>query len=880
MLLNKFKNIKILKSLKSRIFFSFSAMSFLLILFFSLYFINFTLDHVIELDKVKIEKTADEFSLKIFDFANQNLTLAKSVAISLENYETIKETERRKTFNNLLKNTLENSNDIVAIWVRFKPYSIDHLDSIYENKEDGISGQYIKTYYKDRKHVIEKNESIADVVFFNNFISENTRKQNAYILPHLVNEYKDSYTNKTNIVRFIVPIYNQNKFVGIVGVDVDIKNITDIISAEQQFYKIYLLSDDNRFIIHPNPKVQDKELTEAYPYLSEEYQFLKNLREGKKMYKLGNFLNETESNYYVFSSLTIPQANTVWNVAVGITERELYSQKRERTYIILILATLLFAGNLIFFWLLSNAVANSLNSISKFLSKVSQGEFEYKNTTISKWTSNELKSISLLTEKLKNGLQRTENFANDISNNKLDSYFTPLSENDNLGISLIKLKQSLLENKKEEQIRKRKQEDVNWTNSGITKFADILRLNLNSIDKLAYETIRNLTDYVGAVQGGFFIYNKVKGLKYLELTAFYSYNRKIYKRKIIKLGDGLVGTCALEQKIIHMEIPDNYLEITSGLGGASPRYVVLSPLIYDGQIMGVIEIASLNKFSDLHIDFIKKTSESIGSSLETVKINEQTVELLTSSEKQATNMAKKEKELKDKIAEFEIEHKKAKKAEKQMKGFIDSLNKTGHTAEFDSKTKLISINNQLLSILRTTYQDATTKNYYEILNIDIEDLETHQNYWRELEKNNVVKFIQKIKINKKEIWLDIILSPILDDNDIFSKVLLIAFDNTKMQKQKQEIENLVAQTQEKVEQLKIQEKDMDFTYQELEKMYEQVDEKNNEMKKIEKEKSEIEKRVEFFQKELEKRIKRFHKIETNLKERNKELVDEIKKMKS
>ncbi len=302
MLLNKLRNIKVLKSLKTRIFLLFSAMSFFLILFFSIYFINFTLDYIIELDKIKIEKTADEFSLKIFNFANQNLTLAKSVAVSLENYETISETERRETFDNLLKNTLESSNNIVAIWVRFKPYTIDKLDSIYENKENGISGQYIKTYYKERKHVVEKRESIADVVFFDKFIAKNKQQKSAYVLPHLVNEYKDSYTNKTNIVRFIVPIYNKNKFIGIVGVDVDIQNIRDIISTEQQFYKIYLLSNDNRFIIHPNIKIQDKALTEAYPYLSEKYQFLKNLREGKKMYKLGPFFDETQSNYYVFSS--------------------------------------------------------------------------------------------------------------------------------------------------------------------------------------------------------------------------------------------------------------------------------------------------------------------------------------------------------------------------------------------------------------------------------------------------------------------------------------------------------------------------------------------------------------------------------------------------
>ncbi len=870
------KKIKILKSLKSRIFFSFSAMSFVLILSFTVYFVSFTLDNIIELDKVKVEKTADEYSLKLSNFINTNFTITKSIAISLENYETIEEDERRKTYNNLIKNTLENSNNVVAIWVRFKPYTIDRLDSVYQNSEKGISGQYIKTYYKQRKHVVEKKETTADEVYFNTFISENKKNQAAYILPHLVNEYKDSYVNKSNIIRFIVPIYSNNKFVGIVGLDVDIKDITDMISAEQQLYKTYLLSSKNKFILHPDKRVQDNSLNDSYPYLSEDYQFLENLREGKSFNRVGQFFDEIENNYYVFSSLNLHQTNSVWNVVVSITEKELYAEKRERTYVIIGFAILLFGGNIVFFILLSNAVANALKSISAFLSKVSQGEFDYKSSIISKWTSTELKSISILTEKLKNGLQRTENFANDISKGKLQSDFVPLSDKDNLGASLIELKNSLLKTKNERLDRKKKQEDINWTNNGITKFGDILRVNLNSIDELTYVTISNLVNYVDAVQGGFFIFNQVKGLEYLELAAFYSYNRKIYKRKIIKLGNGLVGTCALERKTIHMEIPDNYLEISSGLGKASPKYIVLSPLIYNGKMMGVLEIASLNKFTDLQMDFISKISENIGSSLETVKINEQTVELLETSEKQSVNMAKKESDLKNNIQKLEKEQKKSQKTEKQMTGFIKSLNKAGHTAEFDKTTKLISINNQLLDVLKTTYQEATTKNYYELFNIDIDNLEAHQNYWRSFEKKEVTKFIQKIKVGKKEIWLDIILSPILDDNDELTKVILIAFDHTKIQKQRLEIENLVSETKEKVEQLEIQERDMEFTYQELEKMYQQLDEKTDEIKKIKQSKTEIEKRVAFFQKELEKRIKRFKKIETKLKDRNQELIDEIK----
>lgn len=874
-----FDRFKILKSLRARIFVSFSIISFLLILAFAIYFVVFTLDHIIELDKLKVEKTADEFSLKLSKFVNSNITIAKSTAISLENFEAIDETERRETFNNLLLKTLENNENITAIWVRFKPYTIDNLDYVYENTFNGISGQYVKTYYKEQNHIVERPPSLADEEKFLEFISTTQQNKRAYIFPHLENEYLNTYVDKSNMIRFIVPVYNQNKLIGIVGLDVDIQHLNNIISAEKEKYAIYLLSNKERFIIHPDKKILDYKITDAYPYIAEDYKLLKNLREADKFIENGRIFNEDHNFFYVFDALELPVIDTKWNIIVSISEQKLYAEKRERTFIIIILASLLFAGNLFFFYLLSNAVANALNSISDFLEKISQGRFDYKNKLISTWTSSELKSISTLTEKMKQGLQQTSDFANEISKGNFENEFQPLSEDDNLGKSLIDLKKSLIENEKREQKQRQEQEERNWTNAGITKFGEILRININNIDSLSYEIISQLCEYVGAVQGGFFIYNARENQKdFLELKAFYSYNRKIYKLKKIALGDGLVGTCALEKKPINMNLPDDYLEINTGLGQAKPRFLIISPLIYNDEIMGVIEMTSLHEFTETQKQFIYQISGTVASSLETVKINQQTVKLLQDSQKQSEEMARKEAELKQNIQKLEDIQKESVKNEMNMRGFMNSLNRAGQTAEFDIKTKVISINNQLLDTLKTTYQEATTKNYYELLNVEIDELDIHQNYWRKIKDGEVVKFLQKIPIGKKDIWLDIILSPIYYNDEKIAKVLMIAFDHTKIQKQRIEIEKLVAETQEKAEQLKIQEQDMEFTYQELEKMYAQIDELTKEIEKVNAEKEASEKRVALYQKELEKRVKRSQKIEKRLKERNNELLKEIKKL--
>ena len=81
----------------------------------------------------------------------------------------------------------------------------------------------------------------------------------------------------------------------------------------------------------------------------------------------------------------------------------------------------------------------------------------------------------------------------------------------------------------------------------------------------------------------------------------------------------LVGQCAIErQKILLTHVPPNYIRIASGLGDAPPQNILVLPVIFEGQVKGVLELASFERFNPTHQAFLDQLTESIGIVLNTI----------------------------------------------------------------------------------------------------------------------------------------------------------------------------------------------------------------------------------------------------------------------
>lgn len=149
------------------------------------------------------------------------------------------------------------------------------------------------------------------------------------------------------------------------------------------------------------------------------------------------------------------------------------------------------------------------------------------------------------------GLNLKTEFANNIETGNLDSEFDLLSEDDQLGLALVNMRNSLRKAREEEDNRKIDDNKRSWSNEGLTKFADILRQNNNDINKLSNEIIKSLVYYLEANQGGLFVLNSEdKSNLFLDLISAFAFDREKHIQKRIEYGDGLVGSVAIEKKLL------------------------------------------------------------------------------------------------------------------------------------------------------------------------------------------------------------------------------------------------------------------------------------------------------------------------------------------
>ncbi len=207
-------------------------------------------------------------------------------------------------------------------------------------------------------------------------------------------------------------------------------------------------------------------------------------------------------------------------------------------------------------------------------------------------------------------------FAEEIGKGNFKSDFTPLGEGDILGNSLIRLREDLQNASIEEEKRKREDERRNWSNHGIARFSELLREYSGDKKALASKLVSELVQYLGARVGGLFlIRHPDKGPEVIEMVAAYAYDRIKHLKKSIQPGEGLVGRCVQEGSTIFMtDIPDDYIKIKSGLGADKPKSLIIVPVRLNEQIIGVIEIASLEILQDFQIEFVERIGSSIASS--------------------------------------------------------------------------------------------------------------------------------------------------------------------------------------------------------------------------------------------------------------------------
>lgn len=267
----------------------------------------------------------------------------------------------------------------------------------------------------------------------------------------------------------------------------------------------------------------------------------------------------------------------------------------------------------------SNLLTKSIKEIRFAIQKLADGFFPQKLVVR---TTEEIGQTKLAFNQFIDRLRSATRFAEQLGNGELNANYEAQYAGDVLAMSLISAQHKLRD-------AEARQHKINWTNEGIAKFNIIFNNEDETIDQLSDQILALLVKYVKANKGVLYLHQRSNEMEALEPIASYAGEGMRFISKHFAIGEGMVGQCFVDgQTIFLKEVPRDFVKITSGLGAAIPRNIIITPLKVRSVVIGVIEIASFQVMEDFEINFIERVAESAATLIANRKHASETKDLL------------------------------------------------------------------------------------------------------------------------------------------------------------------------------------------------------------------------------------------------------------
>ncbi len=257
-----------------------------------------------------------------------------------------------------------------------------------------------------------------------------------------------------------------------------------------------------------------------------------------------------------------------------------------------------------------------------------------------------------------------------------------------------------------------KNAEQDWLNTNLARISGLMQgqRDLATVSRLIMSEISPL---VTAQHGAFFLAHSEDGdAPELRLIASYGYKQRKTVSNHFKFGEGLVGQAALEGKsILISEAPQDYVKVTSGLGEGLPVNIVVMPILFEEQVLAVVELASLRAFSDVNTAFLEQLGETLGVVLNAIIANRRTEELLEQSQSlaeelqsQSEELQSQQEELRRSNSELEQQTSSLRASEELLQTQQEELQQTNE--ELQEKAELLGVQNRDIELQNAEIERA------------------------------------------------------------------------------------------------------------------------------------------------------------------------------
>ena len=700
----------------------------------------------------------------------RDFALARTLAQAFSIYQTLDTNMWQELFPAMYFPVLQENPHIYAVWDSWEFYSY-------------VPG-YTKNHGRLSNKVYKKYGRIVNEPSIRSQQGDPERyaifKKNA--VENLWDPYYDQVTDVSTsdvlMTSVGVPIMINNRYVGLVGLDMELTALQQMIEKVHPVEGSYAFILANNGIVagHAESGLINKSISDIWGEDNQNNQIIQRVQSGEEFF-FQRVNEDGRTHFVVFIPIIPGKIKAPWALALSIPV-DVMTAKANRDFIVSLIVGIIGLIILVIVVIfVADTVTKPIVKITSSLARLAKGEID-KKLILDIRSGDEIEQMANALNVSIEGLNNKTDFALAIGEGRLDSTLDLLSESDVLGKSLIDMQQSLLKAAEEEKKRKEEDQKRTWANEGFALFADLLRKNNNDLKKLSDEVIKNLVKYLKANQGGILLYNSDDANDlHFELVSTYAWDRKKFLQKRIEWGEGLVGACALERKTIFLtQIPDSYVAITSGLGQANPNSIILVPLMHEEEILGVIEMASFQVLQPYEIEFLEKVAESIASTILAVRVNARTRALLEQTQLHAEEMAAQEEEMRQNMEELHATQEDAARKSMEIESLVNSLSAASYLVEYDLEGRVINVNDLYLARIGMMREKVLGSHYYNNMNLDEQQQEEMQNFWSSIKAGKVRKRKSLIRVGQTDYYFIETYIPVKNVDGRIMKILKLSYE--------------------------------------------------------------------------------------------------------
>lgn len=578
-----------------------------------------------------------------------------------------------------------------------------------------------------------------------------------------------------------IPMFRNGKFIGIMAEDVTLNQFQLLLEKIKPFQdaNAMLISQKGVVAGYPNKKMLNKKVTNIVGSNNQSDWLIDSIKRGARFSFVAKDSLGVEQ-LYAFAPIHIGRDKaTTWGLGISVPVSTIYAQA-DRSFAISLMVGLV---GLLIIWLVTYVISRNIigpiTLITDLLRRISRGEAnERMHASIQ--SQDELGQMGNALNSTLDNLIHKADFADQIGKGELDTQLELMSEDDNLGKSLIKMRDNLKAARKEEEARKQLDEQQRWGANTVARINDIIRMNSHDLKTLCQSLIRELVLSVNANQGGVFLINEQEQMDVTyDLVAAFAYNRQKLLKRSFRIGEGVIGACIAEKEQIYMtEVPDEFVEITSGLGGANPRNILVVPFIHDGKVLGVFEMASFTILEAYQQEIVQRVAESFASAISFAQNGATTQYLLEQSKMHAEMMAAQEEEMRQNLEELRSTQEESLRLQSQASSLIDAIGSAIYWIEYDLNGEVVSASPKMAALYTAMGQSYLEKTAMQEFVAAGKSTDEFKIFWERVTHGATQKSVTPMSLGAETRTMVNLFSPIRGENQTV-RVVKVAFDITE-----------------------------------------------------------------------------------------------------